>query len=206
MVDLNRQIDSHRYHRYFVDLGNFYKTKKSKVYTGIIISLLTIIFFIIFAIKPTLVTIAQLIRQVKDQKTVVTALEKKTNNLSQAQTNYLNIESRLFLVDEALPTTAEINSLVKQFEILSRKSGISIESFRINEATLNTSKSKKSQKQPVSFNLTISGNYESLKTFIDSLNDLRRIITVESFVFQVGRGEDDILALNINGQAWFLAK
>jgi len=35
---------------------------------------------------------------------------------------------------------------------------------------------------------------------------LRRLVLVESFSFQTGKGEGNILSLNLNGQAWFLNK
>ena len=207
MVDINLQAGLHRYNRYFVDLSNFYKTRKARVYTGIIAALVTIIFFIAFAIKPTLVTIAGLIKQVKDQQFVLTSLEGKIRNLSTAQTNYLNNESKIYLVDEALPASAEIGSLAKQLEALSRKTEVSIESFRINEAVLDSAEEKiANEKQPVNFNVTVSGNYENLRKFINLLSNLRRTISIESFVFQSGRDQSGILALNINGQVWFLPK
>jgi len=207
MADINLQSGLHRYNRYFVDLGNFYKTKKAKVYTSIIAALVTIIFFVVFAIKPTLITIAQLIRQVKDQQFVLTSLEGKIKDLSQAQINYLNSESKIYLIDEALPISAEVDSLAKQLETLSRKTEVSIESFRINETILDTVEKKTTtQKESVNFSITTIGSYENLRKFIILLSDLRRVISIKSFVFQVGRDASGILALNINGQAWFLPK
>jgi len=207
MADINLTSGLHRYSRYFVNLGSFYKTKKAKVYTGLIATLVTVIFFIVFAIKPTLVTIAQLIRQVKDQRLVLTILEGKIKNLSKAQINYLDNESKIYLLDEALPTNAEVDSLAKQLEALSRKAEVSIKSFRINETRLNTIEKKTiTKKESVDFSITVIGNYENLRKFITLLSDLRRVISVKSFVFQVGRDANGILALNINGQSWFLPK
>ena len=93
MATFDWQTEYHRYRRYFTDLGRFHQTKKTRVYTGIILSLLTVTFFIIFAIKPTLTTITQLVKQTKDQKLVVGELEKKIASLSQAQNEYLAVES-----------------------------------------------------------------------------------------------------------------
>lgn len=207
MANPNLETRSHLYSRYFVNLEGLYKTKKTKVYTGIIATLITIIFFIVFAIKPTLITIAQLIREVQDQRRVLTTMEEKISDLSKAQTNYLNTESKIYLLDEALPLDAEVNSLTKQLEALGRKSQVSFERFRINEANLEASDEiDQTKKQPVEFNLTVLGSYENLRQFANLLTNLRRIVTIESFVFQIGREGGGLLALNINGQAWFLAQ
>jgi Tfp pilus assembly protein PilO len=206
MATFDWQTEYHRYRRYFTDLGRFYQTKKARTYVGIILSILTITFFVIFAIKPTLTTIAQLIKQTKDQKLVVVALEKKIANLSQAQNEYLAVESDLYLVDEALPQEPQVPLLIKQLETLAYQSGVSIGRLRINEVDLKKTGSTKIEKQPLSFSFAAFGNYSNLKTFLSSLSSLRTIILVESFSFQKGTVEKSGLSLNLAAKAWFLEK
>lgn len=206
MATFDWQTEYHRYRRYFTDLGRFYQMKKPRVYTGIILSILTVIFFVIFAIKPTLTTITQLIKQTKDQRLVATELEKKISSLSQAQNEYLTIESDLYLVDEALPQDPQVPLLIKQLETLAYQSGVGISRLRLNEVELKKTGSLKTEKQPLSFSFTAFGNYANLKNFLSSLSTLRRIILVESFSFQKGTGEKSGLSLNLAAKAWFLEK
>ncbi|MCX6726168.1 MAG: type 4a pilus biogenesis protein PilO [Candidatus Shapirobacteria bacterium] len=206
MTNLNWQSESHRYRRYFVDLNKLYQTKKGRVYTGIVFSLIVIILFIFFAIRPTLITIAQLIRQIKDQKIVATALEKKINNLTEAQKNYLTIENNLSLIEEALPQKANLPLLTKQIETLARQAGIVVVDLRFSGVNLSPGKSTQDEKEEVIFSFNTLGEYSNLKKFLSSLTELRRIIIVESFSFQAGKDETNILSLNLNGKAWFLEK
>jgi len=206
MADFNWQTEYHRYRRYFTDLTKFYQHKKARTYTAIILSLLTVTFFIFFAIRPTLKTIAQLIRETKDQKTVATELEKKINNLSEAQKNYLVVEPELNLVEETLPQKAEVTLLTKQIETLARQSGVAIVNLRFSEVNLTEKQTGKQEKQEVKFSFNVLGDYLNLKNFLKSLMSLRRLVLVESFSFQTGKGEGNILSLNLNGQAWFLTK
>jgi len=206
MATFDWQTEYHRYRRYFTDLGRFYQTKKARTYVGIILSILTITFFVIFAIKPTLTTIAQLIKQTKDQKLVVVALEKKIANLSQAQNEYLTVESDLYLVDEALPQEPQVPLLIKQLETLAYQNNVNIGRLRINEVDLKKTGSPKTEKQPLSFSFAAFGNYSNLKAFLSSLSSLRRIILVESFSFQKGIVEKSGLSLNLAAKAWFLEK
>lgn len=201
MADFNWQTEYHRYRRYFTDLSRFYQHKKARAYTAIVLSLLTVTFFISFAIRPTFKTIAQLIRETKDQKTVATELEKKINNLSEAQKNYLVVEPELSLVEEALPQKAEVTLLTRQMETLARQSGVAIVNLRFSEVNLTE---KQTSKQEVKFSFNVLGDYLGLKSFLKSLTSLRRMVLVESFSFQTGKGESNILSLNLNGQAWFL--
>ena len=206
MATFDWQTEYHRYRRYFTDLSRFYQTKKSRVYTGIILSLLTIAFFVIFAIKPTLTVITQLIRQTKDQKLVTTELEKKISNLSQTQNEYLTVESDLHLVYEALPQDPQATLLIKQLETLAYQSGVGIGRLRLNEVELKKTGFPKTEKQPLNFSFAAFGNYTNLKNFLSSLSTLRRIILVESFSFQKGTGEKSGLSLNLVAKAWFLEK
>lgn len=206
MDNLNLQNQSRRYNRYFVDLGKIYQTKKGRVYTGVVSSLITVIFFIIFAIRPTLITIAQLIKQTQDQKTVITELEKKISNLAEAQNNYLTISNDLPLVEEALPARANLPLLTKQIETLARQAGITVVNLRFNDINLLQTNAPKGEKIEVLFNFNGLGNYQNLKTFLSSLTSLRRIILIEGFSFQSGKEVSNILSLNINGKAWFMEK
>ncbi len=206
MPTFDWQTEYHRYQRYFTDLSRFYQTKKARVYTGIILSLVTVIFFIIFAIKPTLTTIAQLLRQIKDQQKVVTELEKKITNLAQAQTEYLAVEPDLYLVDQALPQEPQVTLLIKQLETLAYQNEVKIDRLRFNEVDLAKKATTKTEKQAINFNLSVSGDYANLKNFLTSLSTLRRLIVVENFSFQKGSIETPSLSLNLVAEAWFLEK
>lgn len=203
MADFNWQTGYHRYQRYFTDLSKFYQKKKVKTYTGIILSLITVIFFLFFAIRPTLTTIAQLIRETKDQKNVATEMEKKINNLSEAQVNYLSIEPELLLVEQALPKKPEVALLTKEIEALAKQTGVGITSLRFSEVDLTTD-GKQQEKQEIKISLNVLGDYPNLKIFLGNLMSLRRVILIEAFSFQTGKGESNILSLNLAAKAWFL--
>jgi Tfp pilus assembly protein PilO len=206
MADFNWQTGYHRYRRYFTDLSKFYQKKKARVYVEIILSLLAVTFFISFAIRPTFKTIAQLIRETKDQRTVSSELEKKINNLSEAQRNYLTIEPELVLIEEALPQKAEVTLLTKEIETLAHRSGIAIVNLRFTEVNLTENQTGKQEKQEVKFSFNALGDYPNLKNFLRDLMSLRRVVLVKAFSFQTGKSESNILSLNLNGQAWFLTK
>ena len=206
MINLSLRNQSHRYNRYFVDLGKIYQTKKGRTYTGIIFSLITVIFFIIFAIKPTLTTIAQLMKQTKDQRLVVTELDKKINNLAEAQKNYLEANNDLGLVEEALPSKTDLPLLTRQIETLARQAGIEIINLRFNNINLLQTNGPKGEQVEILFSFNGLGDYQNLKTFLNSLTSLRRIILIQAFSFQSGKESSNILSLNINGKAWFMEK
>lgn len=207
-------MGSRQYKRYFVDIGRIYKVnKKVRVYTEIILSLAAISFFLVFAIKPTLVTITELITTIKDQRLVVAQLQNKITALSVAQSEYNLASGDLYLVDEALPKDSQMAALVKQIEVVASQSGATLNSIKFDPVTLKevvASPKEISQiaaqtAKEINFSLTVAGDYLNLKEFLRRLNALRRVIAVETFSLKIKKAESQTLTLGISGRAYYLS-
>jgi len=194
----------HRYQRYFVDLGRFYQKKEVAVYTEITLSLLTIAFFGFFALRPTIVTIASLVQELKTKKETDQRLQLKINALAQAQTNFAQVKDSLPLVDNALPSSALIPPFLYQLEILALQNNLSIRSLTIEPQPLIGTISGKNE---LGFSLSLSGDFGNLDGFITSLETLRRTNNLESFNLTKDKDlEGKLMNLNISGKAYFLPK
>lgn len=205
---------SRQYKRYFVDIGRIYKAnKKVRVYTEIILSLAAISFFLVFAIKPTLVTITELVTTIKDQQLVVAQLQNKITALGAAQSEYNLVSSDLYLVDEALPKDSQLAALVKQIEVVASQSGATLGSVKFDPVTLKevaTDPKEISQiaaqtAKEINFSLTVAGDYLNLKEFLHRLNALRRVIAVDTFSLKIKKAESQTLTLGISGKAYYLS-
>jgi len=196
----------HRYRQYASGVSILYKKKKTRVYTSIILSIFTVAFFGFFAIRPTLVTIGGLLKEIKDKREVVAEMDQKIDNLNQAQTNYNQIRDDLDLVEESLPLDPDLPILIKQLESLARLSSVAIESVRFEKTNLQ-GEIETEEGQAVGFSVTVMGSYENLKEFLNSIDTLRRIISVERFGF-TSKTEDKtlVLVLTVNGAANYLIK
>lgn len=201
-MEISSPANYRQYKRYFVDIGRLYKIKKVRVYTEIVLSLAAVSFFLVFAIKPTLVTITELITTIKDQRLVVDQLQNKINALGIAQSEYNLISNDLYLVDEALPKNSQISTLVKQIEALALQSGVTLGSMKFDPVAL---KEAGAGLKEISFSLTISGDYQNLKLFLHQLNSLRRVIGVETFSLKIKKAESQVLTLGISGKAYYLS-
>ena len=195
----------YRYHRYFLGARNIYQKKEVVVYTGLALTFFTISFFALFAIKPTVTTIASLIKEIQSKKEIDKKLQVKINALREAQTNYSLVKDKLVLVDQALPQESELISLLYQIEILTQKNNTTIESLNFESSYLlgeKTEETKNTQSPATNFSLTLSGDFESLNNFLASFENLRRVIGLESFgVNTVSEKEPDELSrLNLNLQ------
>jgi type IV pilus assembly protein PilO len=201
------QTDRYRqYRHYFVGLGSLYKKKQARVYTGIVLTIFTVSFFGFFAIRPTLVTISGLLKEIKDKKGVVKQMDDKITALANAQTNYSQVEEELYLVDQSLPLDPDLASLMKQLEVLARANSVTLESIQYNKINL-LGEIEKEEGQKAGFSISLSGSYDNLKQFLHSLDNLRRIILVDSFSFSTKTEEEmQVLMLNVTAKAYYLTK
>jgi len=199
----NWQTEFNRYRRYFTDVRRFYRQKKVRVYTEIVFSILTIAFFLFFAIKPTVVTITGLIKEINDKKMVTQKLEEKISNLNLAQQEYLSVENDLYLINQALPEDPQVSVLVRQIEGLCLKTGVSLEGIQYSSLDIRNKIVKNNKPQSIEIKLVVSGGYQNLKNFLYSLNNFRRIFQIDSFGFKTSK-EEGKLILSISGRTFYL--
>jgi len=199
----NWQNEIYRYRRYFLRLKTLSLQKKVRVYTEIVFSILTVAFFILFAIRPTLITIAGLIKEIKDKKMIAQKLEEKINNLNLAQNEYFSLQDSFYLVDQALPKTSQISLLVRQIEALATKEGVVLEA--IDYSTLNFKEEVgKGNPEEIEIKMVLSGEYQNLKNFLTSLSNFRRIFRLEAFGFKTAKEkEEKKLLLSLSGKVFF---
>ncbi len=178
------RTEYHRYHRYFLNTKTLYRRRDVVIYTGITLTLATITFFSFFAVKPTVTTIASLVKEIDSKKTIDQKLQIKINSLRQAQTNYSLISDKLIIVNQVLPQEPDLIDLIYQIEVLTQKNNVAIKSVAFGPSYLSgeeESKKKISQYPAINFSLGLTGNFESINNFATSLENLRRSIGIKDF-------------------------
>jgi len=198
------RTEYHRYHRYFLNTQTLYQRRDVVIYTGIILTLATITFFSFFAVKPTVTTIAGLVKEIDSKETIDQKLQTKINSLRQAQTSYSLISDKLTLVDQVLPQEPDLINLVYQIEVLAQKNNVTIKSVAFGPSYLlgeERSKKKISQYPAINFSLGLTGDFENISRFTASLDNLRRSIgTVDFTVRSVEESETGTYSLSLTFQ------
>lgn len=161
------------YWQYQKRLRELYEQRQIRVYTGAFLTLATISFFTLFALRPTFLTIADLWADIKQKREVSEKLNAKIQQLSQAQASYSQIAPRLYLIDEALPRQANFSFLTSNLERAVSQNqasftGLTFEEINLDEAERGL--------QEVGFQVSLEGRFESLKGFLKEIFSLRRII------------------------------
>jgi len=149
----------------------------------LILSLATIFLLAIFALKPTLSTIASLYREINLKKEVEKKLEKKVIDLTQAQANYARIVQFLPVIDKSLPTEPKFTRLEQEIEYLTWADNVVLieayfEKFDLVGTTSTVTGKGSASRQPslLRFKFTLGGSYKDLKKFFNDFENLDRII------------------------------
>lgn len=189
-----------KYREYLKILPNMQQEHAQSLLT-LILTFAALSFFGIFAINPTLSTIANLKKQLADDTEVNQELQTKINNLSSLQTQYTELGPNLTNILNAIPLNANAPLLSGQIAALIKKHKLTVSSYRIDEVQL-ASTPKIVKTQSYIFTLQTEGNYNDMMAFSKELNNLNRIITVETM--EIGKDtQTNDLILTVRGREYF---
>ena len=184
-----------RYKTYFLNISSQYSKKEDvRIFMELLLSLATVSVFAVFAIRPTLITIAELFKEIQGKKTIVAQLDEKIENLATAQATYESQKDTIVLLDTAIPKAPGPDSLIRQFEGVIGQNTLQILSINVEGATLlgtpkaegSTAESASSLPEGASglnFVLNVSSAYPSLTTFLADIESLRRPIKIDNLGF-----------------------
>lgn len=158
-------------------------------------------FFGIFAINPTLTTIADLKKQVADNKQADADLTTKLANLSNLQQQYNVMAEDLDRIYAAVPKTADVPLLSAQIEGLAKKHKLTVTNFRVGEVQLVSTK-KTGKTNSYVFTMQATGNYNDMLAFSNELANITRLVTIESM--EIGRdSKTNAIVLTIRARQYF---
>lgn len=200
LKDLVKNLPKDRINKYLQSI-NFGEERTRKI-TTIVLTLASLSFFGLFAINPTVSTIATLRKEISDSKFIDKKLQQKINNLSTLQDKYALLEQDLPLIISAVPIKPEIPLLVAQIQTVVKNSGASLESLQTFEVDLDKPGVQK-KFFSFSFALSAQGTYNDLIEFIDTLTNMPRVVSLDSVSITRKTGQTSLLQLTLKGKAFF---
>jgi Tfp pilus assembly protein PilO len=204
-----------RYKDFFLNVLNVYESQPTlKMYLELMLSVVAMIVFSLFAVKPTILTIIDLNKEIKAKEIVSTELKQKIRNLQTANNLMQTESSNLPYLDQAIPKASTPETLVKQIEILGSESQLKTISFALSDAILyGQEKGTKRVSEfgelaegsnELSFDYSATGSYQDMLNFIKKLEDLRRPVKIDSFLINSTTTESGkVLILTISGRVPF---
>lgn len=195
---------STKYFRYYTYIEPLIRNPLIKTYGYAIFTIVMTAVFILFAIKPTLETIAVLQKKLTTQKEILKKLDKKIGDLGVAQTNYKNIDPDIkSKVVSSVPSNADLANLIRSLENTTRDTTASISALQFQPLVIDRKETPSNELQEISFTFNIEGSYDTIKAVLQNLYGSARLFTIDNLSFnKVATG--NILLMNITGKAYFL--
>lgn len=192
-----KKLNNEKYGKYLELIPNFKKERAQK-FTTVVLTIVAVIILAIFAINPTLSTIANLQKQLEDAKFVTDKLDQKINNLSILQTKYETLREDLPIIYEAIPKSSEVPKFTGQLQALAKENNLAIVNAQI--ADIDDS----SDYSHFSFNISLRGKYQDILSFLDRVKNIQRIIDIEGInIAQASEEQASVLQLSLNGRGFF---
>jgi hypothetical protein len=180
----------YRYKEFFLNIAALYKRKADlRAFLEIVLSITTVIVFLLFALKPTALTIIDLLQQISEKRQTLSALTQKVDNLQTAATLLNQNQNFIPDIDNAVPSVPNPDVLSKQIEGLSAKDSTQVLGISVNQVTLvGTIPSMKTSgltplpggANEMPFSLSVKGTYVNLISFINDFENLRVAVKTDS--------------------------
>ncbi len=187
--------------KYLQVLSDF-KNERTRKVTSITLTLLALIIFSLFAINPTISTIAKLQKELSDSEFAHQQLQRKITNLSSLQNQYSKLQNDLPTILNALPQSPNAPLLIAQIQSVGQTSKININSLQNFQVELFNQNAASKKYSSYSFSFSGAGSYEDISTFISNLVSMQRIIDFD--VLSINKTENqNSLKLNIQGVTYY---
>lgn len=179
-----------RYTGFFLNIVDLYKKRSDlRAFLEVILSLTTIVIFTTFALKPTILTIISLTREIKEKENVLSLLEQKNIDLQIASDLLIQNQNKIEAIDSAIPTSPNPDKIAVQIQGLAFKNSVSLLGLSIGQATLigkNPSVEQRSDFKPIqnaggemTISVSVKGSYYSINSFAKDLENLRIVVKVD---------------------------
>lgn len=196
-----------RYFRYFTYIKPFTKIPVVRTYGTTIFTLFATTIFILFAIKPTVETILVLQKKLENYNQTLEKVTKKANDLSQAKTNYQNLDKETKdKIRAAIPEEVELRSVIQTLELAAQRHEASVSALQLQplqiegkgEDTIGTL-------DEFTFTFNVEGAYQNLISLLQDLKRSARLISIDTLtVNKVSEGQN--LIMSISGKAYYLKR
>ena len=173
-----------------MNISALYKKKAElRAFLEIILSLSTITIFLLLALKPTVVTIIDLLQQIKEKQTTLAGLTKKVSDLQTASGLLQQNQASIPYIDTAVPSLPKPDILASQVLGLTAKNSVEVLGFSIDQITLvgtSVSKSNSDFKplpggaKEMPFSISVRGPYPNLVAFIRDFENLRIAVKIDT--------------------------
>lgn len=206
-----------RYREYFLNITASYKKRPDiRAFLEVILSLSTITIFLIFALKPTAITIIDLLQQIKERRATLSVLTQKTADLEKANVTIQQNQNYIPDIDIAIPSAPSPNIFSEQVEGLASKDSVDILGITINKIPIVGDLTNKTPGKymplpaganEMPFSVSVKGNFASVILFIRDFQNMRTTSKIDTLNINSSISDSGLtIVAIISGRAPYMGK
>lgn len=166
------------------------------------LSLSLLIILLMFALRPTLVIIAELLGKIKTETQVLAQLDDKISVMQGLIQKYQSIQPQMHLLDSGLPIQSQYALWGKYLENAGLISGSKASNITLTNINLSKSTANSEGLTEIGFSMTAQGTYDQVRDLISLIEKSRRISNISDV--QISKSTDGSLIANIKGNVYFI--
>lgn len=208
-------INNEQYSLFYQRLTLIYQRPEVKASLEVILSVFTVTFLIFAAIRPTLTNITSLQRKIDDLDSANKKADNKIAQIFNAQTQLTNFQSKLYLLNEAVPDDFSYKDMSGRLEVLAKGRGLEVQTvtlpgFRLFGEGAGTGEwsAKLVQKDQTNIasatvQFTVSGTPANVQTFLTDIESMDRVTLLRQITLSTETGPNRSLRLKAVGELIF---
>lgn len=202
-----------KYRKKLMNIRQYYQKSSVATTLTVVLSFLLVSFFIVVALRPTLVKIAQLRSTIEEAEKTLTALETKVQALNRASQIWNQATPYLTYLQSSIPIEPEYRTLFKEIEGVAIREEVNYLGGSIGDAVVGSRLAFPYEEDinmdglTLAYSFRVEGEYAQLIEFLRVFVNLDRVMSVDSLSFSEGGGDDQTLvSLNVSGKAHYFAR
>lgn len=163
-------------------------TQKNKDYTYAIAFFLIFSFFILFIIRPNLVSVFEANNKIEELHKLDTFYNTQIDKIIELQTTLEENRDNMLLLNQAIASKPEVNKILSDLDVSSQEgtlvaSGITVSDINLKE------KEDGDKLKSFTLNMDFNGDFQNSVSFIKKIFDQRRLKTISNL--NIGRDEKE---------------
>ena len=177
---------------------DLFETPQQKTYSLLIATLVVILVFFFFAIRPAYVKIAELNREISDERLLLAQINTKINTLETLSSELARLRQDLPLFYDSFPDKAENGFVVGNLSALADANGLKLSSIEFSDI-LDTTQLELintvdlTNVKMVQVRINIDGNIQQIIAYVSSLERFPRIINIQSISYNHNQATETVL-------------
>lgn len=197
------------YRSYINTVRSLYDRPATQTSTALILTLITIAFFGLAAIRPTFTTISKLEAELKEKRLIEADMQSKLSAIAKVQEQYFNNQELVQVFNRAIPNDQNLEDILTKLEFIATQNQANLRNIQVFDTQTyglrpktqtNTSSTTDATEVPYEFfevTFSVEGSYDDLISFLERINNLDRYAQINSITFNQPTEEDATYELNM---------